>query len=437
MTAAADQLTLTAAFDRDNIDVRGTSVRYLVVDATAPTLPTVRSEKPPLNLSLVIDASGSMTGPPLEAAKQAAASVAEALSESDALSIISFDTESIVHLPPTRQDSAAKARTARAIAALQPRESTNLSDGWLKGCEQVATEMQARAGLRNRVVLFSDGHANHGIMDPAQLATHAAELYRRGIITSCVGIGAGYSEVQIASIAEHGGGNLHHADTPGQIANVVLGELDQLRETAVESCDFVLELPEGVRVEVMGDYACRTEASRLVCTLGPLVSGAQRAAIFKVTCSDGSLGSTIHFDVRARWTRPGATSPNTTRASRSSLRYVDRCHLADRDLRLASRVAQTWQAWAVRSAMRLNQDGALKAAYDFVERELRYLRRYCEALPEGNQLVIQLERLQPMLNAHFDRLTAKEISSSVGRFMRARRDHRPSSKSSWSDHLNP
>src|SRR6478752_8386136 len=47
--------------------------------------------RPPLNLSLVLDRSGSMGGAPLDTAKEAAIRLARGLSPQDKLSVVAFD----------------------------------------------------------------------------------------------------------------------------------------------------------------------------------------------------------------------------------------------------------------------------------------------------------------------------------------------------------
>ena len=76
---AASTLQLAAGFDRALIRRGGDSVRFLVVDVTAPTVEAEKTpavSRAPLNLALVIDASGSMQGTPIAAAKEAARRVA-------------------------------------------------------------------------------------------------------------------------------------------------------------------------------------------------------------------------------------------------------------------------------------------------------------------------------------------------------------------------
>src|SRR4051812_21006343 len=117
----------------------------------------------PINVSLVLDRSGSMTGTPLEAAKQAAARFASFLTPVDRLSIVVFDDAvATIFGPAAGGDPAAVDAIGRIVAG----GSTNLSGGWLKGRKLV--EGGALEGT-NRVVLLTDGQANVGIVEPAKL----------------------------------------------------------------------------------------------------------------------------------------------------------------------------------------------------------------------------------------------------------------------------
>ena len=97
-------------------------------------LVTLAGEAPvdrrPINVALVLDRSGSMSGPPLEAAKEAAARFSSFLTPQDRLSIVVFDDHvRTIFGPAPAGDPAA----LHAVARVVPGGSTNLSGGWLKG----------------------------------------------------------------------------------------------------------------------------------------------------------------------------------------------------------------------------------------------------------------------------------------------------------------
>ena len=101
-----------------------------------------------------------------------------------------------------------------------------------------------------------------------------------------------YSDQQLEAIAASGGGRLHHAAEAEEIGELVLGELDALRATVVESCELRIDVPNGIRAEVIGDYAISRRAGRrrLACVVGSLASGARRTVVLKLTCPAGERG---------------------------------------------------------------------------------------------------------------------------------------------------
>lgn len=119
----------TATFDRKLFWKRGDSVRYLVARLSACRMVDRRpAEREPLNIALVIDASGSMRGGKLEAAKEAALGLSERLTEQDCLTLVSFSSDVQVHLdavPVTRGNAD---RIRAEVSRLRTRGMTCLWD---------------------------------------------------------------------------------------------------------------------------------------------------------------------------------------------------------------------------------------------------------------------------------------------------------------------
>ena len=122
--------------------------------------------RPPLNLALVIDRSGSMAGSKLSYARKAARFLAGELTAADRLAIVTFDDEVNVLVPsqPVRDPLT----FISAINTIQAGGCTALFDGWLAGATQVAQQLDPTA--LNRVLLLSDGQANEGLTDAAAIA---------------------------------------------------------------------------------------------------------------------------------------------------------------------------------------------------------------------------------------------------------------------------
>ena len=64
--------------------------------------PNQKNKKLPLNLSVVIDRSGSMRGEPLDEAKKCAMMLVDRMSSNDQLSVVTYDSNASVVFPTTK-----------------------------------------------------------------------------------------------------------------------------------------------------------------------------------------------------------------------------------------------------------------------------------------------------------------------------------------------
>jgi len=187
----------------------------------------IRRERPPLNLALVIDRSGSMGGTKLSYARKAARFLAGELTGRDRLAIVSFDDEVTVVVPS--MPVADPQPFIAAINVIHSGGSTALFDGWRAGATQVAERLDP--GAMNRVLLLSDGQANHGLTDTDQIAAKVEGLTQRGISTSAFGLGDDFDEDLMGAMAAAGDGTLAHIETPSQLADLYASELQGLATT--------------------------------------------------------------------------------------------------------------------------------------------------------------------------------------------------------------
>jgi Ca-activated chloride channel homolog len=449
------ELNLQAGFDRRYVRIRHRSVRYLVVEATAPAAPDREvGDLPPLNLGLVVDASGSMgaqdaggLGLPLsrlEAAQQASEGVVQNLGETDGLSLVSFSDEAIPHLSSLTLSAEGKETAIAAIASLQTRGSTNLHDGWLEGAEQVAHYMDDHPDCRHRLLLLSDGHANQGITDAGTLAEVAAGLRIRGISSSTVGIGVDYSTEQIEQIAEHGGGMLHHAQYPAEIVEVVLAELKDMRATVIDDLEIGVGTIDGhgggadggVGIEVVG-LADRPHPNGTSAVLGSLVGNATRRAVFRVFVPPGAADAVLTFRIQASWREAGADGRQAVHTEVSLTRAKDGVVFAEKtDEPIAIEAARVWQADVVKKAIELNRRGHYREAENFTRQQLRYFRRFCRQFAGGEELCASLERtlrrvVRPMVES-----SRKEIETAMYKRKRGTLDYRSEAPQAWEDYLD-
>jgi Ca-activated chloride channel family protein len=425
-------VTLSAEFDRALVWETGRSVRYLGVGLSATVPATAKpKQRPAINLAVVIDASGSMSGGRLDAARAAALGLIERLSERDVLSVVSFASDVVTHVNALPLNADNKRTAARAIEELVTRGSTNLAAGWQRGAECAAAYNHARPGHHSRVLLLSDGHANQGLTDPRELGRIAENWCGRGVSTSAVGIGAGYSAAQIESIAGNGGGQVHHADTPADIVEVVLGELGDLAGTVAENLVVEVAHSPGVKVELLGEFPLAQQDHQIRCSVGSLISNRPRRVVFKVTAPAGVPGDQLPFHVRAQWNPAGSTALQTASAPAAVLTFAEESanNAQFRNVSLSVEVARVWQGFVMQRAVQLNREGVVDQARQLVETELGYLERYCHGLPGTETLLNELRTFLADAARPMEEAKRKAYGNIAWKNTRQEIDHRSSQQS--------
>jgi len=181
---------------------------YLKVSTTGGAQ-VAEVDRAPINLTLVLDRSGSMNGEKIVQARQAA---------------------------------------KLAVSRLQPistKGNTALFGGVAKGAEELRKFKQRDA--INRVVLLSDGQANVGPSDPKALGDLGAALAQEGISVTTIGLGGGYNEDLMDTLAMKSDGNHSFVQTPGELAAVFEQELGTLASVVASDVEFSVTLGEGIR----------------------------------------------------------------------------------------------------------------------------------------------------------------------------------------------
>lgn len=205
------------------------------------------NERPPLNLSLVLDRSGSMSGGKLQLAKEAACNLVSNLSPRDRVSIVAFD-DLVTCVAPSAPVTDHQA-LHKAINSIHTAGQTALHQGWVEGGLQVSQHL-AKETL-SRVILLTDGQANVGERDPKVLASHAKGLAERGVSTTTMGIGDDYDEVLLQGMAGGGDGNFYHIQSSAQFEQFFGLELMGLANLVGSQVRLELLPKPGVSVRVL------------------------------------------------------------------------------------------------------------------------------------------------------------------------------------------
>ena len=355
--------------DRSLIRARGSSVRYLLASIVAPTAPR-REQRLPVNVSFVLDRSGSMQGEnkfPL--AVEAVKASLRLLNEGDRFSLVVFDENIDVVAKSSAATPEAKKQALRALQQIAPRGSTDLCSGWMNGCDQVAEAM--REGMISRVILLTDGQANHGEQNREVLAHHASELRRRGISTSTFGVGADFDEQLLSAMAHEGGGTSYFVQSSAQITDLVTSELGEVLDVVVPNAVLTVFLPRGVEAKVLNRFTGRRAHGRTAITieLGDLISAQELDVVVRLRFPLGDIGERVEL----RATMAGDTEAQSLEFTYANHEANDE-QLRDRDVDLE--VARLYSARARAKATEANRRGDFdRARRELLETE-RHIREY-------------------------------------------------------------
>lgn len=180
-------------------------------DAPAPVIPKPQPDDPGA-LVLVIDRSGSMTGPKLEAAKQAVTDSVMALDAIDQVAVVAFDSEP--HVVVALQPSTSSPQIAATVAGMTAGGGTNVTPALRSAYDLLRP---ARAKIKH-VIVLSDGEApTEGLVELVR------DMRRDRITISTVGV-QGADANLLLMLSTEGGGRMYHVDDLARLPQTFVEE---------------------------------------------------------------------------------------------------------------------------------------------------------------------------------------------------------------------
>jgi Ca-activated chloride channel family protein len=247
----------------------GRAYLQILLSATGPA----SLDRRPVNLSVVLDRSGSMGEEgKMQNAKAALRALINGLSRDDIFSLVIYDD--VVDVLRDAGRAGEGQELIDLVEGIQPRGWTNLGGGMLEGFSQA--ERYAGRKYVNRVVLISDGLANRGITDPRELGRFVRGFRKRSISLTTMGVGLDYNENLMTSLAAQGGGNYYFIESPRNLASVLRDEFAMLGCVVAQNAVIELSLSTGVNVvDVIGtEFTARD--GRLRIPVGDFCAGERR-----------------------------------------------------------------------------------------------------------------------------------------------------------------
>lgn len=277
--------------------VKANTSQELVARIEVKALPRTTTARPPVNLVLLVDTSGSMEGRAIADARAASLALLGTLSPEDRLAVVTFDSKGEVLLPSTKLGDADLKELRAKIGAMKARGTTDMANGLRLALSEAEKSME-KEGV-NRIVLLGDGVPN----DDAQIASLVAEAASRGVSITTMGLGNDYDETLMGRIAQQSGGKFSYVEDSTKVAAFFQEEVVRLHRVVARTAVLELRPGPGVTIKnVIGRQVVAVDGHAVSVTLGDLTYGEENEIVVELASSQAKDGAAIEaLDATLRW----------------------------------------------------------------------------------------------------------------------------------------
>jgi len=257
-----------------------------------------RDELRPLNISLVIDKSGSMAAADkLSRVKSALLKFVSQLRPTDILSIVVFDSSAQVLFPSNLAKDSEGIKSL--ISGIEPGSATNINDGLVLGYKEALKHY--RKDWTNRVILLTDGIANQGETEPKRIAQSSLGYNDRGIDLSTIGVGLDLNKDLLKTLAKSGRGLYHFVADAEDIDKVFVNELQSLISPVATEPSLEIEFGRDLELAKVYGYEPKHSGNTVRLNLDNLNSGATEVVLLRFKPAPGLSGSAMTVNVKLNY----------------------------------------------------------------------------------------------------------------------------------------
>jgi Ca-activated chloride channel family protein len=237
---------------------------YCLLELRPAEVGAVQQSSLPINLCLVLDRSGSMSGSKIDNLRDATMQVIDLLQPQDYLSVIFFNNRHEVAFPSQQiGDPTQRAGLKTNVARLSAGGGTNMAPAMEAGLAELRKQMSftggapAQGGQVNRLVLLTDGitEKEKRCLDQAEQAA------RIGVPITALGIGKDWNDKLMQEIGKVSGGDSDYISSAEQIRNHFTRTVQQMQAVALQRVS--MNLRPALGIEVRSVYRVHPLISRL------------------------------------------------------------------------------------------------------------------------------------------------------------------------------
>lgn len=204
----------------------------------------------PLDLTLVVDVSGSMRAEGrMDYLKRGLSRMQEELDRGDRVDLVIFDSTACAPLEDFVVGRDDPSLLANAIAELRPRGGTNISVGLREAWRITDARNTGSIDRNRRVMLLTDAQVNEGTLDPEILAGLAARWEQNRIRLTGVGVGATFRDDVLDELTEKSHGAYVYLGSEAVVDRIFGPGFDSLTQTIAHDVRFALKLPPSLAME--------------------------------------------------------------------------------------------------------------------------------------------------------------------------------------------
>ncbi|MCH8473616.1 MAG: VWA domain-containing protein [Opitutales bacterium] len=351
--SAGETVRIHLSPDRPVVPVGEEQTVLIKVEVEGAELP--EADRPPVNLSLVIDKSGSMSGDRIRYARKGALEAVRRLGSEDIFSLVVFDREVKTLIPAGPIEDLS--RVEEIISGIRAGGTTNIHGGMTEALAQLQTHDSDR--YLHRAVLLSDGLANVGPRSDEAFAELGRQFSQNGIVVSTIGLGQDYNEQLLAALAGAAEGNNYFVDRPEVLAKIFEEEIGHLVSTVAQGVRLRIQLPDGIEIRRHLGRPVEEKDGYLEIHFHDLGAGLRKHNLMEVVVpagQEGDLQDLLSAEVTYRVVSDGTTGQN--RANRQ-IRYSRDAEEVEKatDEDVQKSFAALWQAELQEQALTLVRSG--------------------------------------------------------------------------------
>ncbi|HEX7664190.1 MAG TPA: VWA domain-containing protein [Polyangiaceae bacterium] len=281
----------------------------VVVRVRVHGLPLTKTKRPPLDLALVLDTSGSMEGQPMTDARAACARLLDLASDGDFVSIVTFGSHAKVIVPAVRMTKESREKAKLALDGTKAEGTTDMAGGLAEGLAQIraplATSPEMATAIQ-RVVLVGDGVPN----DPASVLSLAESAGAEHVPVTVLGLGNDFDETLMTAIAQRSAGTYHFVDDASRVATVFQEQISRMERLVARQSRIELTPGPGVTIIEIVGIPSSANGRGVVASLGDLVEGQTRDVYVRLSARGRQDGKSIELvDAQVSYSLPEGGTP--------------------------------------------------------------------------------------------------------------------------------